>query len=94
MRQHNLHLNVEKCAFDVGFGKFLGYMISMRGIEVNPDQIMSIQQLHPPNDPKEVQKLTGMIVALNRFVSRSADRCRSFFQLLKKIHDFVDISGQ
>lgn len=79
LRQHKLRLNVEKCAFEVGSGKFLGYMISTHGIKVNPDQITAIQQLHPPSNPKKVQKLIGMIVALNRFVSRSADKCRPFY---------------
>ena len=88
LRQHKLHLNVEKCAFRVGSGKFLESMITMRGIEVNPDQIMAIQQLHPPNNPKEVQKLTSMIVTPNRFVSRSANRYRPFYQLLKKWKGF------
>jgi len=55
---------------------------------VNPDQITAIQQLRPPNNPKEVQKLTGMVAVLNRFVSRSADRCRPFYQLLKKWKGF------
>ena len=68
--------------------KFLGYMITTRGIEVNPDQIKAIQQLKPPINPKEVQKLTGMIATQNRFISRSADRCRPFFQLLKKWKGF------
>ena len=79
LRQHKLRLNVEKCAFEAGSGKFLGYMISTHGIKVNPDQITAIQQLHPPSNPKKVQKLIGMIVALNRFVSRSADKCRPFY---------------
>ena len=43
LRQHKLRLKEEKCAFRVGLGKFLGYMITMRGIEVNPDQITAIQ---------------------------------------------------
>ena len=71
-----------------GFWKFLGYMISCRGIKVNLDQIRSIQQLRSPSNPKEVQKLTGMIAALNRFVSKSVDKCRPFFQLLKKWKGF------
>lgn len=79
LRQHKLHLNVEKCTFEVMSGKFLGYMITTRSIEVNLDQIMAIQWLHPPNDHKEVQKLTGMIATLNRFVSRLADKCRPFY---------------
>lgn len=74
-KQHKLRLNTEKCAFGVGLAKFLGYMTSTHGIKVNPDQITPIQQLHPPSNLKEVQKLTGMIAVLNRFVLRSADRC-------------------
>lgn len=49
---------------------------------------MAIQQLHLPNNPNKVQKPTGMIAALNRFVSRSGDRCRPFYQLLKKWKGF------
>ena len=79
LRQHKLCLNADKCAFGVGSGKFLGYMIATWGIEVNLDQIIVIQQLCPPNNPKEVQRLTGMIAALNRFISRSVDRCRPFY---------------
>lgn len=84
LRQHKLHLNAKKCSFGVGFGKFLGYMITTQGIEVNLDQITTTQQLQPPNNLKEIQKLTEMIATLNRVVSRSADRCRPFYQLLKK----------
>lgn len=79
LRQHKLRLNVEKCAFGVGPGKFLGYMITTQGIEVNLDQIIAIPCLNSSKNPKEVQRLTGMIAALNRFVSRLADRCRPFF---------------
>ena len=52
LRQHKLRLNVDKCAFDVGSGKFLDYMITTWGIKVNPDQITAIQQLNPPGNPK------------------------------------------
>ena len=79
---------MSKCSFGVGSGKFLGYMVTHRGIEVNPDQIRAIHSLQPPRNPKEVQNLTGMIVALNRFISRSADRCRPFFLLLHKWKGF------
>ena len=56
LRQHKLCLNVDKCAFDIGLDKFLGYMITMQGREVNPDQITAIQKLKPPTNPKEMQK--------------------------------------
>ena len=86
--KHKLHLNASKCSFGVGLGKFLGYMVTHRGIEVNPDQIKAINDLQPPWNPKEVKKLTGMTVALNRFISLSTDRCRPFFQLLHKWKGF------
>ena len=88
LRKHKLRLNASKCSFGVGFGKFLGYMVTHHGIEVNPDQIKAINNLQPPRNPKEVQRLTGMTAALNRFISRSADRCRLFFQLLNKWKGF------
>ena len=84
LRRHKLRLNASKCSFGVGSGKFLGYMVTHCGIEVNPDQIKAINNLQPPRNPKEVQKLTRITVTLNRFISRSADRCRPFFKLLNK----------
>ncbi|KAF3955964.1 hypothetical protein CMV_018877 [Castanea mollissima] len=87
-RKYKLCLNASKCSFGVGSSKFLCYMVTHRGIEVNPAQIKAIQGLKPPQNPKEVQKLTGMTAALSRFISRSADRCRPFFQLLNKWKGF------
>jgi len=79
LRKHKLHLNASKCSFDVGSSKFLGYMVTHHEIEVNPDQVKAINSLQPPRNPKEVQKLTRMTATLNRFISRSTDRCRLFF---------------
>ena len=88
LRKYRLRLNASNCSFGVGSGKFLGYMVTHRGIEVNPDQIRAIHSLQPPRNPKEVQKLTDMVAALNRFISRSVDRCRPFFLLLNKWKGF------
>ena len=88
LKRHKLLLNASKCSFGVGLGKFLGYMVTHCGIEVNPDQIKAINDLPPSQNPKEVQKLTGMIAALNRFISQSVDKCRPFFQLLNKWKGF------
>ena len=88
LRKYKLHLNASKCSFGVGLGKLLGYMVTHRGIEVNPDQIKAINSLQPPRNPKEVQKLTRMIAALNRFISQSANRCRLFFLLINKWKGF------
>ena len=61
LREHKLRLNASKCFFGVGSGKFLGYMMTYRGIEVNPYQIKAINNLQPHRNPKEVQKLIGMM---------------------------------
>ena len=82
LRKHKLRLNASKCSFGVGSRRFLGYMVTHRGIEVNPEQIKAINDLQAPQNLKEVQKLTGMTAALNRSISRSIDRCRPFFRLL------------
>ena len=88
LRKHKLRLNATKCSFGVGSSKFLGYMVTHREIKVDPNQIRVINDIWPPRNPKEVQKLTGMTIALNRFISQSADRCRPFFQLLRKWKGF------
>ncbi|XP_075666031.1 uncharacterized protein LOC142635850 [Castanea sativa] len=69
LRKHKLRLNASKCSLGVGSGKFLGYMVTHRGIEINPNQVKAISSLQPPWNPKEVQKLTRMTTALNRFIS-------------------------
>ena len=65
LRKHKLRLNASKCSFGISLGKFLGYMVTHHEIEVNPDQIREINDLQPPQNPKEVQKLTRMTAALN-----------------------------
>ena len=88
LRGHKLRLNASKCFFGVGSGKFLGYMVTHWRIEVNPNQVKVINNLQPPRNPKEIQRLTRMTAALNRFISRSADRCRPFFLLINKWKGF------
>ena len=88
LRKHRLHFNASKCSFSMGADKFLGYMVTHWGIKVNLDQIKAINNLQPPQNPKEVQKLTEMTAALNRFISQSADLCRPFFPLMNKWKGF------
>ena len=80
----NMKLNPSKCHFGVRSGKFLGYMVTKRGIEASPDQIRAIMDLECPKSVKDIQKLTGRIAALNRFISKSTDRCRLFYEILRK----------
>ncbi|KAL0360164.1 UNVERIFIED_CONTAM: hypothetical protein Sradi_3700900 [Sesamum radiatum] len=83
-----MKLNPSKCTFGVRGGKFLGFMVSQRGIEANPEKIEAIINMQPPGTTKEVQKLTGRIAALNRFISRSSDKGLPFFKILKKADAF------
>ncbi|KAL2234291.1 UNVERIFIED_CONTAM: Retrovirus-related Pol polyprotein from transposon [Sesamum indicum] len=86
MRSYGMKLNPTKCTFGVGGGKFLGYMVSSRGIEA--EKIKAILELKSPASIKDVQKLTGKIASLNRFISKSADRNLPFFKVLRKPKDF------
>ncbi|KAL5560504.1 hypothetical protein UlMin_036715 [Ulmus minor] len=92
LRRYKMKLNPSKCAFGVSSGKFLGFMVNHRGIEANPAKIQALLDMEPPRKIKEVQKLTGRIAALNRFISRATDRCKSFFQALRKGKDFIWIA--
>ena len=82
-------LNPNKCTFEVRAGKFLGFMVSHRRIDANPEKIQAILDMRPPRRGKEVQKLTGCIAALNRFVSRSTDKCLPFFNALRGSKEFA-----
>ena len=79
-----MKLNPAKCAFRVSAGKFLGFIVNNRGIKANPDKIKAVLDMPPPTNIKEVQRLTGRIVALSRFVPKASDKCQPFFQVLKK----------
>ena len=80
LRNYNMKLNPAKCAFGVSAGKFLGFIVNHRGIEANPDKIKAVLDMPSPSEIKEVQRLTGRIAALSRFVSRASDKCQPFFQ--------------
>jgi hypothetical protein len=90
LRKYQMKLNPSKCAFGVSSGKFLGFMVSQRGIEANPDKIKAILEMQPPKNIKETQGLTGRIATLNRFVFRSTDKCLPFFKVLRKAFEWMD----
>ena len=90
LRQYNMKLNPSKCAFGVSSGKFLGFMVSHRGIEANPNKIQAILDMKPLQNVKEVQSFTGRVAALNRFVSKATDKCLPFFRVLKKAIEWTD----
>nr|XP_016453036.1 PREDICTED: uncharacterized protein LOC107777510 [Nicotiana tabacum] len=89
LRRYNMKSNPKKCAFGVASGKFLGFLVSNRGIEVNPAQIKAIEEIPDIlTSKKEVQRLTGGIAALGRFISRSSEKSFKFFSVLKKQNQF------
>jgi hypothetical protein len=83
MRKDGLKLNPEKCVFGVTKGKILGCLISVKRIEANPDKIRAISEKEEPKTKRDIQKLNGRVAALNRFISRSAERSLPFFKVLK-----------
>jgi hypothetical protein len=87
-RQAGLKLNPEKCVFGVKKGKFLGCLVSTKGIEANPSKIEAILRMEPPNSKKGAQRLAVRLASLNRFISRSAERNLPFFEILKSAEVF------
>ena len=83
-RQYQMKLNPSKYAFGVASEKFLEFMVSQRGIEANPEKVQAIINMVSPRTVKEVQKLTGRIATLNKFISRATDKCLPFFKTLKQ----------
>ena len=90
LRRYKMKLNPSKCAFGVSSGKFLGFMVSQRRIEANPDKIQTILNMEPPKNIREVQSLTRRVAALNRFVSKATDKCLPFFKVLRKAFEWTD----
>ena len=84
LRKYGMKLNPSKCTFGVSVGKFLGFMVSQRGIEVSPDQVKAVMETPPPRSKKELQCLTGKLVALGRFIARFTKELRPFFLAIRK----------
>jgi hypothetical protein len=89
LREYRWKLNPNKCVFGVPSGKLLAFIISHRGIEANPEKISAITNMKAPTCIKDVQKLTGCMVALNRFISKLGERGLPFFKLLKHQEKFA-----
>nr|GEY26202.1 hypothetical protein [Tanacetum cinerariifolium] len=85
LRKVNMKLNPNKCSFGVKEGKFLGYMVTSEGIRANRKKTKAVADMQSPNTLKEMQSFSGKLVALNRFLSKSAERALPFFETLKNI---------
>jgi hypothetical protein len=89
LREYRWKLNPNKCVFSVPSGKLLSFIISHRSIEANPEKISAITCMKAPTCIKDVQKLTGCMAALNRFISKLGEQGLPFFKLLKHQEKFV-----
>jgi hypothetical protein len=87
-RKAGLKLNPEKYVFGVKKGKFLGCLVSTKGIEANQRKIEAILWMEPPKTRKGAQRLRGRMASLNRFISRSLERNLPFFEVLKSAEVF------
>ena len=88
LRTYDIKLNLEKCVFSVPAGKLLGFIVSGRGIEANPAKIRALSQLDIPKDLKQIQKLTGCVAALSRFISRLGQKALPLYRLLRRTEHF------
>jgi hypothetical protein len=89
LREYCWKLNPNKCVFGVPSGKLLGFIISHRGIEANPEKISAITKMKAPTCINDVQKLTGCMAALNRFISKLGEWGLLFFKVLQHQEKFV-----
>ncbi|KAM1892589.1 hypothetical protein EV1_035445 [Malus domestica] len=89
LKRYRMRLNPNKCAFGAGSGKFLGFMISQRGIEANPEKIKTILDMKESVTSKNIQSLTGKVAALTRFISKATNRCAHFFKALKGSKKYI-----
>ncbi|XP_049410414.1 uncharacterized protein LOC125873545 [Solanum stenotomum] len=84
LHKYNLKLNPAKCAFGVPAGKLLGFIVSRKGIELDPSKIKAIQELPPPKTRKDVMSFLGRLNYISRFIAQSTVTCEPIFKLLKK----------
>ena len=84
LRRYNLKLNPAKCVFGVPSGKLLGFIVSRRGIELDPSKIKAIQELPPPKNKTEVMSLLGRLNYISRFIAQLTTTYEPIFKLLKK----------
>ncbi|GJR21898.1 reverse transcriptase domain-containing protein [Tanacetum coccineum] len=85
LRKVNMKLNPKKCSFGVNEGKFFSDMVTSEGIRANPKKTKAVANMQSPKTLKETQSLSGKLAALNRFLSKSAERALPFFKTLKNI---------
>jgi hypothetical protein len=89
LKAKGVKLNPEKCVFGVPRGMLLGFIVSERAIEANPEKIVAITNMGPIKDLKGVQRVMGCLAALSRFISRLGERGLPLYRLLRKTECFT-----
>ena len=84
IKEYRLRLNPQKCTFRVTAGKLLGFLVSDRGIEVDPSKIKAISEMPPPKSEKEIKGFLGRLQYINRFITKLTSTCEPIFKLLRK----------
>ena len=84
LKKYKLRLNLNKCTFGVRSGKLLGFIVSNKGIEVDPAKVKDIQEMPVPHSEKEVRAFLGHLNYIARFISHLTATCEPIFKLLKK----------
>ena len=88
LAKYHLMLNPKKCVFGVTSGKLLGFIVSKRGIEIDPKKVKAILDMPPPQTLRQLRTLQGKLQSIRRFISQLADKCTPFAHLLKKDENF------
>jgi hypothetical protein len=88
LQANGVKLNPEKCVFGVPRGMLLGYIVSQRGIEPNPEKVTALEQMGPIRDLKGVHKVLGCLATLSRIISRLGEKGLPLYRLLKKHESF------
>lgn len=89
LRKFRLRLNPNKCTFGVRSGKLLGFIVSQKGIEVDPDKVKAIQEMPAPKTERQVRGFLGRLNYISRFISHMTATCEPIFKLLRKSQNCV-----
>ncbi|GJY89672.1 reverse transcriptase domain-containing protein [Tanacetum coccineum] len=84
LEKGNMKLNPKKCSFGMEEGKFLGYIVTSEGIRANPEKAKAMVNMPSPSNLKQIQRLSGKLAPLNRFLSKAAEKALPFLDTLKK----------
>ena len=84
LRKYQLRLNLAKCTFGVKSGKLLGFIVSQKGIEVDPEKVKAILEMQEPRTKKQVRGFLGRLNYIARFISQLTATCKPLFKLLRK----------